>query len=770
MKVSTKIIIFIIILVSTLNFQAYGKTPSIFVYEGSSKTIGNLHGLKFGAEIRRTLAEFQKEIIRKGYSKEAMDQMLLSQEETLFRYVPSLLKEYRAIAEAAGVSYMDILALHTLNRFGTMKFGVRSDECTSWVAVGAATRHGKSMLHKNRDMSRDTQVVFKVRRIWKNSYIALSTSPFLTVTSGMNDKGLAICNNVIGFDNLNLFGLNAFAIHRKVLEEADTVEDAYEMIKGFPRLNANIFFVVDREKGAIIETSPTQISSFEDSVIINNVGARANMFEVLPGPPDLDSIRRSGAAKAFLRQYFGSLSIPEMNMLSRHVFIYKEGIVSKNDFSISSKPVEDKSSTLYGATYVMDKAYPAELNTLWFALGTTTAALYSPIHFGSLDIYDLFEKGDAYLLSEKLRLAKGGPYQNLMPEFIDMESHILTLAGIKENKALEMLNTGKSKTACEILTTLDLDMGSQVINMLTELSLNNFWKDSFTDNSGIYSMKDISLSLGEKKNPTLKEILNGNDMASYYVKKAYQVNAEVFSLFGGPSTQDHEIEILEADVHTLKNSDDSRYLAETFEASKRALLKVEMQIQEEVDNIHCLDFIFEGYSDSPREFEIYLLRYGKSSTNGNVWERLSSWYHSSVESDNVFVGTLCINPEEFIGPDGKVTWLAGYPNRDSGSTLWIDQVRLDVIRNSARTGRYQILGEIISKEISWEEKGSWEGTIFKARHFIPDNTTIRYRILDAKTHQVLGEMDSQSAALGVSLSRFGMDVSRSKIIQRITKA
>ena len=318
---------------TALSPVVFGKENQISIYKGSPAEIGNAHGQGFKTDIKHSLDVLLRKIKTAGYSDQQINEVLSARKVSLKEHAPHILEEYQAIASTTGVSLQDILALNTFIGFGTLGEKEGNDECTSWLAVGTATMDGRSYLHKNRDFYPNPQAVFKVSGKGKNSFLAISDKSWLVVTSGMNDKGLAISNNVVGFNNLNLFGLDAFTIHRRVLEEAETVEEAYELIKNFPRINANIFFIVDREKGAIIEADSKEISSFEDSIVVNGFGARANMFEILSGSTNWDSIRRSGAAKAFLQQRLGSISILDMNNLSRHIFVYNDGIASDNDSS-----------------------------------------------------------------------------------------------------------------------------------------------------------------------------------------------------------------------------------------------------------------------------------------------------------------------------------------------------------------------------------------------------------------------------------------------------
>ncbi|MCP4763344.1 MAG: hypothetical protein GY870_16340 [archaeon] len=723
----------------------------VFSYEGSSEEIGSNFGITFREEILEQIIECKDRIEKIGYSEEYVKNFVEKKEIGLKENSPHILTEYKAMAEVSGVSYYDILVLNLFNPREMRDNPNDTDECTTWIATGTSTLNNESLLHKNRDLSQSSQAVFKVSTPGKYSYIALGNLESMGTSAGFNEYGVAICNNVGFVFEVNPFGLDAFVITRKVLEECKTVEEAYDMINSLPRFDGNIFFVVDKDKGAIIEVTPSAISSFEDSVVENNVDYRSNSFLVLPHDTSLDRERRFGAAKQYLDEKNGSITVMDCNELSRHHFVYEDGNSPVNDYSICSSPESGGGRTLFGATFQINRTYPKELSTLWAAPGLPETTIYTPIHLLSSDIYDVYENGSAWDISEKIRKGKIGPFNNLVPEFLEFESQIIANAKVAESLALIEIEAGNITGARTILTNFDISNGTAVYEKMIEISEEKFWKDSFTDNSGVSDLINITINKdSNSKNITLQEKLNSSHIDILGAYNAYECVVDKFPFLGDENNRNDFLKLSSTNFQKINVSDNLRYEITNNENAEKAMLWLEMEINEPLTNIDQLNFTFEGYSNDGDELEIFILQNEKDWSDRNAWYRLGSWSNLG-ETDEIYSCLLNSQFDKFINSSNIITWVVGDPF-SGGTSLSIDNVKLDIIKKTAHTQKFETNGTILSEIISLDNVSCWDSAIFKVSQDIPDNTTILYKILDAETNAILLEINSTSAGIGIRLA------------------
>jgi hypothetical protein len=575
--------------------------------------------------------------------------MAREREKTLRVADSHILAELRAMANACGASYYDILALNFFDNYG----GSSEEEgCTSWIATGTATLDGETLLHKNRDLpDRGTQIVIqRERKKGKNAYTALTTAGKPTkVAAGINEHGLAVINNQVTTWpwNYNPFGAGNLSLNRRILENCDTVDSVIDFIdsKSVHVRGGVIVFVADRKKGAIIEFTR---QSCEYSIIVDDVGCRTNHYMLLEGSNikvSDGSKERYEAASKFLEKRKGSLTALDFNELSR------------------SSPICRHNNTLFGVTFQIDKNHPGELSVMWTAIGNPGTAPYGPIHVNATNTYDAYENGAAWELAEMIREEGSAPFDSSY--YLELEAQIMDdLAGVEE-EACNCLEASEIAEAQRVLTYFDLDVGRG----LYEGYPYRYPGDGAHTYITTYDFAGITPS-----NTSLN---------------AYENDVDKFPFDGDTANRNDCEELTDKGYRSISASDDNRWETDDPGVYDEMMLWLEMVIDDPVEDITQIDFTFEGYNsdkgnNKQNYFYIYLL---KAGTN---WEQNSSWTPLGAPlkipgtgTDGVLTRSLTSDFGTYIGADKSITWVVGAPEGHSDS-LSIDYIKMDVHKSQER--------------------------------------------------------------------------------------
>jgi predicted choloylglycine hydrolase len=473
--------------IATKECEEYGDTTFIplnslnstdkiqtFTFHGTPKEIGWQYGLQFKDAIHENVRLYWEIARNQGYERRNILKIVKNREKTIKEIAPHLLTELKAMAEASNVSYDDILSL---NLFTEVINNGNKEDCTSWIATGNATFNGNSIFHKNRDGSRDIQVIVRIIPEEGYPFCALVTAGRNGIAAGINELGLAAGNNGISTFAINPFGVDNFVVNRLILERCHSVDSAYDMLKNMVEKHrirgGSIIFVVDKEKGAIIEVTGFTLSSYEESIIIDDVGCRSNHFVRLKNynlnlkkptslfKPSEHTLKRYDAAKQFLEDRKGNVSIYDCNKLSRHQYVDENGVISEHEGSVCNYPEDGENgpSTLLGVTFQVNKSYPNELSVMWVALGLPSNTLYVPIHLISTEICETYLNGDSWGASECVRREKLPPLDVLKSYLLELEKKEFVTSSEIKNISYDYLKEGEVENAISLLTSFDLSEG-----------------------------------------------------------------------------------------------------------------------------------------------------------------------------------------------------------------------------------------------------------------------------------------------------------------------
>ncbi|MBI4003514.1 MAG: hypothetical protein HY353_00665 [Candidatus Omnitrophica bacterium] len=178
-------------------------------------------------------------------------------------FVPSdYLEELRGLADGSGVPLRDLYRLHAIPD--------RTYSCANFAAWGRVTNGGRLIHLRNLDWNIDVGIqqfatVFVVHPKGKRAFINLGWAGFVGVLTGLNDAQLSI--GQVGAETVDATfrGEPMVFLMRRVLEEADTLEEAATLIRQARRTVGVNYVMADAKAraGIILETTHREARVFE---------------------------------------------------------------------------------------------------------------------------------------------------------------------------------------------------------------------------------------------------------------------------------------------------------------------------------------------------------------------------------------------------------------------------------------------------------------------------------------------------------------------------
>jgi len=183
-------------------------------------------------------------------------------EPAIDAFAPECIEEMRGIAQGAGASYDNILALNCRSELlfaalrGTRR--VPPGECTSFAVLPAASANGHLLIGQNWDwvpFAREVSVLLTVERDRKPGFTTVVEAGMLAKV-GFNTAGLAVCTNtLVSTTDTAASGVPYHIILRRLLD-AETFASAKDLLTSTERaLSANYLIGHARGEAANFEAS-----------------------------------------------------------------------------------------------------------------------------------------------------------------------------------------------------------------------------------------------------------------------------------------------------------------------------------------------------------------------------------------------------------------------------------------------------------------------------------------------------------------------------------
>lgn len=287
---------------------------------GTPEEMGTAHGQLLGTEVRRVLGE-----VLRPESDDDRFRRIMAGTKVMEKFQPEpYRRELAALARAAGVDYMQLVALQLFGdaERGRLPAGESapgqkelSYQCTSFAAFGPATRTGELIAGRNFDywyerVNSFAALIIHYRPAAGRSFITVSWSGVLNGWTLMNDAGLVAANNNGYGASESLEGVSTCFLQRRVIEEAATVEEGLAVVRRGPRAVGTVLLIAGGQPADAVE-----VEFDHDSVAVrraeNGWVAAANGFRALglakPLGPDDDLTGRYGALARAIRDSHGKI-------------------------------------------------------------------------------------------------------------------------------------------------------------------------------------------------------------------------------------------------------------------------------------------------------------------------------------------------------------------------------------------------------------------------------------------------------------------------------
>jgi len=227
---------------------------------GTPEEMGEAHGRLVGDTIRRVIDDVlrpETEPARYGQIQTAAAVMEAYQPEP-YR------QELRALARAAGVDYMDMVALQLFGdtmragRPASDVFGDDVHQCSHYAVFGPATKTGECIVGRNfdygyEDVAPYASLIIYYRPAGGNDFVTVSWAGVINGWSLMNDHGLVAANNNAYSGTGALEGISTCFLQRLIMENAETVAEGIEIARRGPRAVSTIMLLAGGDPPDAVE-------------------------------------------------------------------------------------------------------------------------------------------------------------------------------------------------------------------------------------------------------------------------------------------------------------------------------------------------------------------------------------------------------------------------------------------------------------------------------------------------------------------------------------
>ena len=202
---------------------------------GTPEEMGRAHGTLLRDEVRWVADKVIRGTVARD--PEAREEFLKRVDVMEKLLKDSWRRELKALAEASGVDYREIVALQL---FGDVE---RAPLCSSFAVFGRATVGGECIVGRNfdywyEDVARHESLIIDYHPKDARRFVTLSWTGVINGWTLMNDCGIVTANNTAfsgGANSRSLEGLSTCFMLRKIAEEATTVDEGARIVEDSPR-------------------------------------------------------------------------------------------------------------------------------------------------------------------------------------------------------------------------------------------------------------------------------------------------------------------------------------------------------------------------------------------------------------------------------------------------------------------------------------------------------------------------------------------------------
>jgi len=241
--------------------------PPIVQLSGTPYELGRQHGTILREEVRAAIAQvlgyFRRYLKIPLVRSWAVNWWLDAAWRAARPFMtPAHLEELRGLSDGSGVPLRELARLHAIPD--------RTYACASFAAWGPATADGRLIHLRNLDWNIEAgiqrfAVVFVVRPAGKHAFVNVGWAGFTGVLTGVNDAQLSL--GQIGAETVEATfrGEPMAFVMRRLLEEADDVEEAADLVARARRTVGVNYVLADAKakRGIVLETTSHHLARFE---------------------------------------------------------------------------------------------------------------------------------------------------------------------------------------------------------------------------------------------------------------------------------------------------------------------------------------------------------------------------------------------------------------------------------------------------------------------------------------------------------------------------
>lgn len=328
---------------------------------GDAYTRGHQHGVQASGLIRRNV-DYYLDLWR-TYSKLERDSVLDQASEfipAIERYDADIMEEMRGLADGAGLSLEEVVALNARYEFVWAVVGVGQavgGECTALAAAPKATSSRHTLIGQNWDYKprvRDQCILLKIEQGDKPD-ILMHTEAGVIGQKGMNSAGMGLCVNALVSDRDGFEPKTPFFVTCRRVLNSERLGDAVGAVLAAERAASGNFLIAHAEGEIIdLEAAPSDVGFMypKDGVLAhgNNFveflhsDIKDTFKAVVP-----DTLIRTFRAQRLLSEERGVINLETFKRILRDHFNWPNSICRHQDERL---PVDLRIETV--ASVIMD--------------------------------------------------------------------------------------------------------------------------------------------------------------------------------------------------------------------------------------------------------------------------------------------------------------------------------------------------------------------------------------------------------------------------------
>jgi len=220
------------------------------------------------------------------------------------------------------------------DRYSLLSYpAISNGGCSSFIALPQATKNRKLIYGRNFDFLKEGSLESLITFYEPdegNSFVSIGWPGMIGVVSGMNDKGLTVGLLTAYSKDVSFDGMPSCFLMRKVLQYANNVEEAKEIIIQTKRTGPNIFLLADEKEALVVECSATKyaLRKPQDSLLYSSNHFLSPIYEKdkkrKKALESGDSEARYERMEKLLKEKYGQIDVEYGIKILRDDIILKE--------------------------------------------------------------------------------------------------------------------------------------------------------------------------------------------------------------------------------------------------------------------------------------------------------------------------------------------------------------------------------------------------------------------------------------------------------------